>query len=169
MVPTTRGRGHVSITARWIFELWMSCNKEKSSADASLQRERVGTRRYSVHYGHCRVDMLVLFGAIFAQMGDFRQSYQEPLVVPWYCNLLELFTEINPTSDGHPSSPPRGTWRPGGRWAEGSEGRGCMQGEHAIGEPSPRLPPVSPSGLCSACFLSAPVFLLSGASATNAR
>ena len=79
-VPTTRHRGHVSITARWVVELWMSCNKEKSSADAALRRERVGTRLYSVHYGRCRVDMCVLFVAIFAKNGDFRQSYEEPLV-----------------------------------------------------------------------------------------
>ena len=78
-VPTTRDGGHVSITARWVVELWMSCNKEKSSADAALRRERVGTRLYAVYYGRCRVDMCVLFVAIFAKNGDFRQSYREPL------------------------------------------------------------------------------------------
>ena len=70
-----------SITARWVVELWMNCKKEKSSADAALRRERVGTRLYSVHYGRCRVDMCVLFVAIFAKNGDFRQSYREPLGV----------------------------------------------------------------------------------------
>ena len=79
-VPTTRDCGHVSITARWVVELWMNCNKkEKSSADAALRRERIGTRLYSVNYGRCRVDMCVLFVAIFAKNGDFRQSYEEPL------------------------------------------------------------------------------------------
>ena len=30
--------------------------------------------------------------------------------------------------------------------------RARRAGDHAVGEPGPRLPPVSPSGLCSACF-----------------